>query len=120
MKTPIRYAGGKSKAYNTITEHLPFFPKPKRIVSPFMGGGSLEVRWASEQNIPVVGFDVFWCLTNYWKNQLNNPREVYEILHSLTCSKETYKRNKFLAIKSIFVFFSLLISILFSYESTVT
>ena len=59
-----------------------------------MGGGSLEVRWASEQNIPVVGFDVFWCLTNYWKNQLNNPREVYEILHSLTCSKETYKRIK--------------------------
>jgi DNA adenine methylase len=94
MKTPIRYAGGKSKAYNIISEYLPFFPKPKRIISPFIGGGSLEVRWASEQNIPVFGFDVFWCLTNYWKNQLNNPREVYEILHSLTCSKETYKKIK--------------------------
>ena len=23
MKTPIRYAGGKSKAYNIITEYLP-------------------------------------------------------------------------------------------------
>jgi len=44
LKTPIRYAGGKSKAYNTITEHLPFFPKPKRIISPFIGGGSLKVR----------------------------------------------------------------------------
>jgi DNA adenine methylase len=94
MKTPIRYAGGKSKAYNIISEHLPFFPKPKRIISPFMGGGSLEVRWASEQNIPVLGFDVFWCLTNYWKNQLNDPREVYEILNSLKCDKSEYKKIK--------------------------
>ena len=94
MKTPIRYAGGKSKAYNIISEYLPFFPKPKRIISPFMGGGSLEVRWASEQNIPVLGFDVFWCLTNYWKNQLNDPREVYEILNSLKCDKSEYKKIK--------------------------
>ena len=65
MKTPIRYAGGKSRAYNTITEHLSFFPKPKRIISPFIGGGSLEVRWTSERDIPVLGFDVFWCLTNH-------------------------------------------------------
>ena len=94
MKTPIRYAGGKSKAYNIISEYLPFFPKPKRIISPFMGGGSLEVRWASEQNIPVLGFDVFWCLTNYWKNQLNDPREVYEILNSFKCNKSEYKKIK--------------------------
>ena len=43
MKTPLRYAGGKSKAYNIITEYL---PKKEdlptgRIVSPFIGGGSL-------------------------------------------------------------------------------
>ena len=94
MKTPIRYAGGKSKAYNLISQHLPFFPKPKRIISPFMGGGSLEVRWSSEMDIPVLGFDVFWCLTNYWQNQLNNPREIYEILNSLQCNKESYKEIK--------------------------
>jgi len=94
LKTPIRYAGGKSKAYNLISQHLPFFPKPKRIISPFMGGGSLEVRWSSEMDIPVLGFDVFWCLTNYWQNQLNNPREIYEILNSLQCNKESYKEIK--------------------------
>jgi len=94
MKTPIRYAGGKSKAYKEITKLLPFFPKPKRIISPFIGGGSLEVRWASEMGIPVKGYDVFWCLTNYWRYQLSHPREVHEILHSLKCSKDTYKRIK--------------------------
>ena len=59
-----------------------------------MGGGSLEVRWASERNIPVLGFDVFWCLTNYWQHQLHRPKEMYERLHSLPCSKETYKTIK--------------------------
>jgi len=59
-----------------------------------MGGGSLEVRWSSEMDIPVLGFDVFWCLTNYWQNQLNNPREIYEILNSLQCNKESYKEIK--------------------------
>ena len=67
--------GGKSKAYKQVTELLPFFPLPRRIISPFIGGGSLEftlVRWASEHGIPVKGFDIFWCLTNYWKHQLEN------------------------------------------------
>ena len=91
MRTPIRYAGGKSRAYDFISSYIPFWPRPKRIISPFMGGGSLEVRWASEMGIPVLGFDVFWCLTNYWKNQLNNPREIYEVLNSLECNKESYK-----------------------------
>ena len=42
MKTPIRYAGGKSKAYKTITPLIP--TDVKRVVSPFVGGGSLEVN----------------------------------------------------------------------------
>ena len=67
----------------TSNRTLTIFPLPKRIISPFIGGGSLEVRWASEHGIPVKGFDIFWCLTNYWKHQLENPEEMYEILHSL-------------------------------------
>ena len=46
MRTPIRYAGGKSRAYDFISSYIPFWPRPKTIVSPFFGGGSLEVRWA--------------------------------------------------------------------------
>ena len=94
MKTTIRYAGGKSKAYNLINQYLPFFPKPKRIISPFIGGGSLEVRWASEQGIPVLGFDVFWVLTNYWKHQLEQPAELYDILVKLKSNKEQYEEIK--------------------------
>ena len=40
-KTPIRYAGGKTRAIKHI---IPYFPKDlKNVISPFMGGGSLEV-----------------------------------------------------------------------------
>ena len=62
MRTPIRYAGGKSKAYDFISSYIPFWPRPKRIISPFLGGGSLEVRWAHEMGIEVKGFDVFSIL----------------------------------------------------------
>jgi len=94
MKTPIRYAGGKSRAYDFISSYIPFWPRPKRIVSPFFGGGSLEVRWAHEMGIRVHGYDVFGILTNYWQHQLENPERLYEILKGLEPSKEQYDEIK--------------------------
>jgi DNA adenine methylase len=90
MRTPIRYAGGKSRAYDFISSYIPFWPRPKTIVSPFFGGGSLEVKWAHEMGINVVGYDVFWVLTNYWKHQLQNPQRLYDILKGLEPTKEQY------------------------------
>ena len=55
---------GKSKAYETISYHIPFWPRPKEIISPFVGGGSLEVRWAHELGIRIKGYDVFNVLVN--------------------------------------------------------
>ena len=55
MKTPLRYAGGKSRAIKIIT---PYVINEKKIVSPFMGGGSLEVYWASIGK-EVVAYDIF-------------------------------------------------------------
>jgi len=94
MRTPIRYAGGKSKAYDFISSYVPFWPRPKRIISPFMGGGSLEVRWAHEMGIRVEAFDVFDVLVNYWKHQLDNPQGLYDILNSLEPTKEQYDEIK--------------------------
>ena len=41
MRTPIRYSGGKSKAFDFISTYIPFWPRPKELVSPFLGGGSM-------------------------------------------------------------------------------
>ena len=94
MRTPIRYAGGKSRAYDFISSYIPFWPRPKTIVSPFMGGGSLETRWASEMGINVIGYDVFDILVNYWKHQIEKPEQLYDILKGLEPSKEQYDEIK--------------------------
>lgn len=101
MKTPLRYAGGKSKAYNIINEHIPFIPKslfdipyPERIVSPFMGGGSLESRWSSEKSVPVIGFDIFGALTNFWDVLLTNSDKLADKLSTLAPTQDEYNRIK--------------------------
>lgn len=93
MKTPIRYAGGKSKAYAVLTKELKTF-NPSKIVSPFIGGGSLEVRWSSELGIPVDGYDVFFALTNFWNILLNKNSELVNELKTLSPTKSEYKRVK--------------------------
>ena len=90
MKTPIRYAGGKSKAFNLIMPHIPAFPYPSKIVSPFMGGGSLESRWASELGIKVEGYDIFDALVIFWTQLLSNPTGLADKLQGLTPNKDTY------------------------------
>ena len=94
MRTPIRYAGGKSRAYDFISSYIPFWPRPKRIISPFMGGGSLEVRWAHDMGIQVEAFDVFDVLTNYWQHQIHHPKRLYDILKGLEPTKEQYDEIK--------------------------
>jgi len=94
MKTPIRYAGGKSKAYNVITEQIPKLPLPKRIISPFMGGGSLESRWSSELGVEVIGYDIFDALTNFWNVLLTDSDGLADNLASLPPTKDKYKEIK--------------------------
>ena len=94
MKTPIRYAGGKSKAYKIITDYLPILPYPSKIISPFVGGGSLESRWSSELNIPVYGYDIFDALVNFWQVLLDNPIELANRLQELEPTKEKYNEIK--------------------------
>lgn len=63
MKTPMKYLGSKSRAIKYI---LPLIPKNTEVViSPFIGGGAVEVALAS-RGIKVIGYDVFNWLTNYW------------------------------------------------------
>lgn len=90
MKTPLRYAGGKSKAYNVITAEIPKFPYPQKIVSPFIGGGSLESRWSSDIGMEVVAYDIFDALVNFWNVLLKSPDALAEKLRSLKPDNKTY------------------------------
>ena len=89
MGAPIRYAGGKSLAVGLIVERIP--DNVKRVVSPFLGGGSVEVAITKELGIPVVAYDIFDILTNYWQVQLSNPNALYKRLLDFKPTPEGFK-----------------------------
>lgn len=90
--SPLRYAGGKSLAVGYILEYLP--DNVNKIVSPFMGGGSVEIAIARELGIDVVAYDIFELLVNYWQVQIKYPYELFEMLNKLQPTKEEYERIK--------------------------
>ncbi len=92
LGSPLRYAGGKSQLVGYIIEHLP--SSIRSVVSPFMGGGSVEIAIAKELGIPVIGYDVFDILINYWKVQISQPKELAQKLEALSPTKEVYNKVK--------------------------
>jgi DNA adenine methylase len=90
MKTPLRYAGGKSRAIKIIT---PYVEKENKIVSPFIGGGSLEVHWASLGK-EVIGYDIFGALVNFWNVLLNDKESLVTKLKEIPPTDEEYIRIK--------------------------
>lgn len=98
-KSPLRYPGGKSRGVQTITS---FFPKNLRVMlSPFFGGGSIELFMATK-GIRVLGFDVFGSLVEFWQCLLDYPEILAtEVEKYLPLPKEKFyqlqnSQNKFL------------------------
>jgi len=94
--SPIRYAGGKSLAVGYVIELLP--DNVKRVISPFFGGGSIEIAMSKYLGLKVVGYDIFDILMNYWKFQIRNPELLYKELKKLKPNKKTFNRIR-LALK---------------------
>ena len=88
--SPIRYAGGKSLAVGYVVELLP--DNIRRVVSPFFGGGSVEIAIDKHLGLEVVGYDVFDILCNYWKFQIENPTLLHQELSTLRPDKSTFER----------------------------
>lgn len=93
LGSPLRYAGGKSLAVGFVVEQLPD-PLPKRLVSPFMGGGSIEIALARELGMSVTAYDIFDILVNYWQAQIGDAEALYRSLKGFEPT-----RNSFAAVK---------------------
>jgi DNA adenine methylase len=69
MLSPLRYPGGKSRA---VKQLLQFFPcTAGTLVSPFFGGGSVELALA-DRGWRVLGFDLFGPLVDFWQQALTD------------------------------------------------
>ena len=86
----IRYAGGKSLAVGHVFELLP--SHVKKVVSPFFGGGSVEIAMSKFLGLNVVGYDVFDILCNYWNFQIKKPEAIYKKLSQLKPSFKEFER----------------------------
>ena len=89
---PIRYAGGKSLGVGHIVEHIP--DGLKKLVSPFIGGGAVEIACAKELGIQVCAYDIFDILVNYWQVQLSSANELAERLQQWPPTKTQYAEIK--------------------------
>lgn len=88
--SPIRYAGGKTLAVGHVIELLP--TNIKRVISPFFGGGSIEIAMSKYLDLEVRGYEIFDILCNYWKFQIEQPQLLYEKLKELKPTKEEFER----------------------------
>lgn len=93
LGSPLRYAGGKSLAVGFVLERLPS-PLVKRLVSPFMGGGSVEIALAKELGVEVVAYDIFDILANYWDVQINDAPALYRRLKNFAPTRQTFAAVK--------------------------
>ncbi len=87
----LRYGGGKSLAVGLILENFP--NDVKRIISPFIGGGSVEIA-AAKIGLEVKAFDIFDILVNFWQVCLKEPKKLYDELLKLEPNKEVYAQIK--------------------------
>ena len=93
LGSPLRYAGGKSLATAQIIECFPN-RLTKKVVSPFFGGGSIEIALNRELQKEVIGYDLFDILVNYWQAQIRHPQQLYQQLKKFKPTKQVYTRIK--------------------------
>jgi len=79
IKSPLRYPGGKSRAVNSIIKLIP--DDVTRLVSPFLGGGSVELACAAK-GITVKGFDIFRPLVAFWQYLITDPESLADAVQA--------------------------------------
>lgn len=85
LKSPLQYAGGKGWLWKTFQSYLP--QNTTEIVSPFVGGGAIEINLA-RQGIHVKAYDAFEPLVNFWKYFLDYPKEFIGLARQFIETKD--------------------------------
>jgi len=91
--SPLRYAGGKTKAVGLILQNLPKL-KEKKIVSPFFGGGSVELCLSQMLGFQVIGYDIFNMLVNFWNVLIHHKTEFIQQLSQFEITKDEFTYNR--------------------------
>ena len=78
IKTPLRYPGGKSRAAERL---LKLAPQCKEFREPFLGGGSVALRFTQDNPTADVWVnDLYGHLYNFWKVLQSDYKELSDKL----------------------------------------
>ena len=104
MKTPLRYAGGKSKAIYKLEKHLPDIVSNMEIHDCFLGGGSFPIYLTKlYPNLRIKVNDAYFPLYNFWINLRDNCDLLVEKLCKIKQENNTEKllRELFITQKKV-------------------
>ena len=88
-RSPFHYPGGKSHGRKQILQYFP--GDIERVVSPFLGGGSVELSLAAA-GIEVVAYDLFDELVSAWHHFMSHPNELVDVaLSFIPASRDDLK-----------------------------
>jgi DNA adenine methylase len=76
LKSPLIYLGGKRRGADIITSHFP--ANLTEMVSPFFGGGGLEIRMA-QAGVRVHGYDGDSVVAGFWEYCLRDSTRVKQV-----------------------------------------
>ena len=85
FRPPLQWVGGKYWLIDHFQGIAPFIEG--RLVSPFLGGGALEINLAHNFGIEIIGRDINADLINYWQHMLGNPDGVVEKAYGLVVNE---------------------------------
>jgi DNA adenine methylase len=98
MASPLRYPGGKTRAVKLLWVFLKKeYPDITEIASPFFGGGSFELKCASN-GITVYGNDLFEPVSTFWqvlKTQTITLVQMIEMFRPLS-KAEFYRQRQYI------------------------
>ena len=96
FRSPLIHIGGK---YWLVKHLLPLLQQMPRqpLLSPFLGGGALELNIAFHLKFQILGFDQNEELTDFWNVFLSRPDELCETAKRLVMSISREKLNEAVA-----------------------
>ena len=102
LKTPLRYAGGKSKAIYILEKHLPKdMNKITELHDCFLGGGSFPIYLSKiYPNLKIKVNDVYKPLYNFWIHLRDNGIELSDKLLKIKQENNTEEKAKIIFIKA--------------------
>ena len=90
--TPLRYPGGKTRGVRQILEWIP--PGCEEFCAPFLGGGSVEVAYATANpDCNVYGYDSYTPIVWFWQALLTYPDQLAAAADAFRVTDDDFELN---------------------------